>query len=78
MADNVKYQCSSCGTPAAEGSKFCTMCGSPVIAVQAEEPVVAPQPTKTVVVPQNNGIAKEYDSSYEDIWSKFVKAKKLK
>lgn len=42
MADNVKYQCSSCGTPAAEGSKFCTMCGSPVIAVQAEEPVVAP------------------------------------
>ena len=44
-----------------------------------EEPVVAPQPTKTVVVPQNNGgIAKEYDSSYEDIWSKFVKAKKLK
>ncbi len=42
MADNVKFQCSSCGTPAPEGSKFCTVCGSPVIAVQAEEPVAAP------------------------------------
>jgi cell division protein FtsZ len=43
-----------------------------------EEPVVAPQ--RTVVEPEvkTAGIAKDYDSSYEDIWSTFVKAKKLK
>ncbi len=46
MADNVKYQCSSCGIEAKAGSKFCTQCGSPVITVPieepAEEPIVAP------------------------------------
>jgi cell division protein FtsZ len=52
---------------------------TPVVETPVVETPVVPQPTKTVVVPQNNsGIAKEYDSSYEDIWSKFVKAKKLK
>ena len=50
---------------------------APVQAPVVEEPVVARQP-KTVAVPQNNGIAKEYDSSYEHIWSQFVKAKKSK
>ena len=39
---NVKFQCSSCGTAASEGSRFCTMCGSPVISVEIEEPVATP------------------------------------
>ena len=44
-----------------------------------EEPVYVPQ-QRTIVEPvaKASSIAKEYDSSYEDIWSTFVKAKKLK
>ena len=51
---------------------------TPVYAAPAsEEPYVAP--VKTVATPDNNnGIAKDYDSKYEDIWKKFLEAKKLK
>ena len=42
MADNVKFKCSSCGASADEGSKFCSVCGSPVVAIQNEEPAATP------------------------------------
>ena len=49
----------------------------PVAAPVVEEPYVAPAKT-TSTSDTNSGIAKDYDSKYEDIWKKFLEAKKLK
>ena len=43
-----------------------------------EAPYVAPVRTPAKPVENNSGITKDYDSKYEDIWEKFIAAKKLK
>jgi hypothetical protein len=42
-----------------------------------EDPYVAPAKA-TSTTNNNGGIAKDYDTKYEDIWKKFLEAKKLK
>ena len=59
--------------PVVEEPKVAPVYEAPVV----EEPYVAPAKT-TSTSDTNSGIAKDYDSKYEDIWKKFLEAKKLK
>ena len=43
-----------------------------------EAPYVAPARTPATPVANNGGITKDYDSKYDDIWEKFIAAKKFK
>ncbi len=59
--------------PVVEEPQVAPVYEAPVV----EEPYVAPART-TSAPDTNSGIAKDYDTKYEDIWKKFLEAKKLK
>ena len=60
-------------TPVVEEPRVAPVYEAPV----HEDPYVAPAKA-TSAANNNGGIAKDYDTKYEDIWKKFLEAKKLK
>ena len=60
--------CSKCGSQIADGSKFCSFCGAPVL----EMPSVTPEPVEPVVVPKEPAAVPEPPAEPEPVRKPFI------